>query len=124
MDKIITCINCPVGCRMTVHLSESGEFLSVSGNTCARGAKYAAQECTRPERIVTAVIPISGSPVPLSVKTSSPVPKEMIQEVMNILGNTTVALPVRTGDVVISNLLQTGVDILATRDCFPDDFPL
>ena len=47
MEQIITCINCPVGCRMTVTLTDSGEFESVSGNTCPRGASYARQECTR-----------------------------------------------------------------------------
>ena len=51
MEEIITCINCPVGCRMTVVLSETKEFVSVSGNTCPRGAAYARQECTLPERM-------------------------------------------------------------------------
>ena len=118
MDKLITCINCPVGCRMTVTLSETGEFLSVSGNTFPRGAKYAVRESTRPERIVTAVIPVPGSSVPLSVKTSSPVPKELIHEIMKILGETEVSLPVETGDVIISNVLHTGTDIIATRGLF------
>ena len=78
MEQIITCINCPVGCRMTITLSDSGEFLSAVGNTCPRGAKYAVQECTRPMRMITAVLPVTGSKTPLSVKTSSPVPKELI----------------------------------------------
>ena len=82
MDKVITCINCPVGCRMTVVLSDSGNFVSVSGNTCPRGAKYAEQECTHPLRVLTAVIPVSGSKTPLSVKTSVPVPKELIPDIM------------------------------------------
>ena len=118
MDKLINCINCPVGCSMTVTLSEAGEFLSVSGNTCPRGAKYAARECTCPERIVTAVIPVSGSPVPLSVKTSSPVPKELIREIMKVLGEAAVSLPVEAGDVIISDVMQTGADIIATRGLF------
>ena len=44
MEQTITCINCPVGCRMTVRLSDSGEVISVTGNTCPRGDKYARQE--------------------------------------------------------------------------------
>ena len=59
MEQIITCINCPVGCRMTVSLNETGEVVSVSGNTCARGEKYAHQECTLPltaEKCVTNII--------------------------------------------------------------------
>lgn len=115
MEQSITCINCPVGCRMSVTLSDSGEFVSVSGNTCPRGASYARQECTLPERMITAVIPVSGSSTPLSVKTSAPVPKSMIQAVMKELGRLTVTAPVRMGQVILADVLHTGSDIIATR---------
>ena len=115
MEQIITCINCPVGCRMTVTLSESGEFLSVSGNTCPRGAAYARQECTLPLRMITAVIPVYESRMPLSVKTDKPVPKSLISAVMAELGRVRVGLPVRAGQVILHNVLNTGSDIIATR---------
>ena len=116
MEQIITCINCPVGCRMTVRLSDSGEVLSVTGNTCPRGDKYARQECTLPQRMITAVVPAEGSETPLSVKTANPVPKSMISAIMGELSRVRVSLPVRTGDVVLANVLDTGVDVVATRD--------
>lgn len=115
MDKVITCINCPVGCRMTVTLSGEGNFLSVTGNTCPRGASYAEQECTQPMRVITAVVPADGSSVPLSVKTSMPVPKSRIMEIMQALGNTSVCAPVHAGDVIVPDVLGTGADIVATR---------
>ena len=115
MEQTITCINCPVGCRMTVSLSDAGEFLSVTGNTCPRGAKYAQQECTLPERMITAVIPVAGSETPLSVKTASPVPKNLIASVMNELSRVQISLPVSIGQVVLPDVLDTGVDIIATR---------
>ena len=115
MEQILTCINCPVGCRMTVTLSDNGEFVSVTGNTCPRGAVYARQECTLPLRMITAVIPVSGSRTPLSVKTNKPVPKSMISAVMAELGRVRVGLPVRAGQVVIRDVLDTGSDIIATR---------
>lgn len=115
MEKTVTCINCPVGCRMTVVLSDAGTFLSVTGNTCPRGAAYARQECTLPERMITAVIPVKGSQVPLSVKTAKPVPKSMIFAVMRELAKVRVSLPVQSGQVILSNVLQTGSDIIATR---------
>ena len=118
MEQIITCINCPVGCRMNVVLSDGGEFISVSGNTCPRGAKYARQECTSPERMITAVIPVSGSCVPLSVKSASPVPKMMIHDVMQALSRVSVSLPVHAGDVILPDVLDSGVDIIATRSLF------
>ncbi|MCR5567103.1 MAG: DUF1667 domain-containing protein [Clostridiales bacterium] len=116
MEQIITCINCPVGCRMTVMLSDSGEFLSVSGNTCPRGASYARQECTLPLRMITAVIPVVGSRMPLSVKTNNPVPKQLIGSVMAELGRVSISLPVRAGQVILRNVLGTGSDIIATRN--------
>ena len=115
MEQTITCINCPVGCRMTVQLTEKGEFLSVSGNTCPRGANYARQECTLPLRMITAVIPAAGSPVPLSVKTAGPVPKSMIRNIMQVLSQVSVSAPVRIGQVIVPDILGTGVDIVATR---------
>ncbi len=116
MTQEITCINCPVGCRMTVVLSDMGDFLSVTGNTCARGAKYAEQECLRPMRMITAVIPAEDSPIPVSVKTSRPVPKEMIHDIMNVLAHVSAAPPVRIGQVIVENILGTGADIVATRN--------
>ena len=115
MEQTITCINCPVGCRMTVSLSDTGEFISVTGNTCPRGAKYAQQECTLPERMITAVIPVTGCETPLSVKTASPVPKNLIASVMNELSRVQISLPVSIGQVVLPDVLSTGVDIIATR---------
>jgi len=118
MDKVITCINCPVGCRMTVSLSDSGDFVSVIGNSCPRGAKYAEQECTCPMRMLTAVIPVSGSDMPLSVKTSAPVPKDMIRSIMSTLADIHVSLPVSAGDVILRDVLHSGADIIATRELF------
>ena len=115
MEQTITCINCPVGCRMTVSLSDTGEFLSVTGNTFPRGAKYAQQECTLPERMITAVIPVAGSETPLSVKTASPVPKKLISSVIDELARVQVSLPVTIGQIVLPDVLNTGVDIIATR---------
>ena len=115
MEQTITCINCPVGCRMAVLLSDDGAFVSVSGNTCPRGAKYARQECTQPERMITAVIPVEGSACPLSVKTASPVPKKKISAIMEKLAQVKISAPVTLGQVIVPNVLDTGVDIIATR---------
>jgi len=115
MEQVITCINCPVGCRMTVTTNEVGEFLSVSGNTCPRGANYARQEVTMPERMITAVLPVSGSAVPLSVKTASPVPKKLIPDVMAALSRLNLSAPIAAGESVLDNVLGTGVSVIATR---------
>ena len=100
---------------MTVTVSDDGGFLSVSGNTCPRGAAYAKQEFIKPMRMITAVIPVSGSDTPLSVKTSAPVPKELIGSIMRELAEVSVRAPVSIGTVIIPDVLQTGANIIATR---------
>ena len=114
MEQTITCISCPVGCRMTVTL-ENGAFVSVTGNTCKRGEVYAKQECVAPQRMVTAVIPVKGSATPLSVKTRTPIPKAQINACMQALSQVEIAAPVHLGDVVLPDVCGTGVDVIATK---------
>ena len=104
MEQQITCINCPVGCRLQVVL-ENGQVVSVSGNSCKRGETYAKQECTAPTRMVTAV----------SAKTRTPIPKEKIFDCMSALGNLELNAPVCMGDVICPDVCGTGVDVIATR---------
>ena len=110
----ITCINCPVGCRLTVEL-ENGQVVSVTGNTCPRGVTYAKQECVDPLRMVTAVVHVEGSAVPLSVKTKTPIPKKEISSCMQVLAHAKLTAPIKAGDVVVANVCGTGVDVIATK---------
>ena len=43
--KELTCIGCPLGCALTVEM-DGGEVVKISGNTCPRGAAYAAVSYT------------------------------------------------------------------------------
>lgn len=110
----ITCINCPVGCRLAVEL-ENGQVVSVTGNTCPRGVTYAKQECVDPLRMVTAVVPVEGSAAPLSVKTKTPIPKKEIKNCMKELAGAKLVAPIAAGTVVVPNVCGTGVDVIATK---------
>ena len=110
----ITCINCPVGCRLAVEL-ENGQVVSVTGNTCPRGVTYAKQECVDPLRMVTAVVPVKGSAAPLSVKTKNPIPKKEIANCMKELAAAELVAPIAAGTVVVANVCGTGVDVIATK---------
>lgn len=114
MEQVITCINCPMGCRMTVTL-EDGKVVKVAGNTCKRGEVYANQECVAPERMVTAVVPVAGSAMPVSVKTRTPIPKKLIPQCMRALAAVKLSAPVRAGSVVCPDVCGTGVDVIATK---------
>ena len=110
----VTCINCPVGCRMTVEMKDH-EVVSVTGNTCKRGEIYARQECVNPMRMVTAVVPVAGSGMPVSVKTRTPIPKALIGECMKVLASLSLQAPIEAGQVICPDVCHTGVDVIATK---------
>ena len=114
-QKNLTCIGCPLGCQIMVEL-ENGEVVSVSGNTCKRGDDYARKEVTRPTRIVTSTVKVSGGNAPtVSVKTKSDIPKDKIFDCAKALKEVMVQAPIAIGDVLIENVAGTGVDIVATK---------
>ena len=110
-----TCICCPLGCRVEVALDENGQVIDVSGHTCKRGADSAAQEAVAPERMVTAVLPVSGCLEPVSVKTQRPVPKAAMRDVLAAIAALQLATPVAAGDVLIGDVCGTGVAVVATK---------
>lgn len=114
MEQQITCINCPVGCRLAVTL-ENGQVTAVSGHGCKRGETYAHQECVAPTRMVTAAIPLVNRKTPVSVKTKAPIPKEKIFDCMDALSKLSLEAPVHLGDVVLADVCGTGVDVIATK---------
>jgi CxxC motif-containing protein len=117
MDKHeLICIVCPLGCKMQVWKPSTGGKIQVRGHQCARGKEYAIEETTSPTRMVTSTVVIKNAALPrLPVKTSRPIPKELIPACMEALKHVVVTAPVTIGDVIIGNLLNTGIDIVATR---------
>lgn len=114
--KIMNCIMCPMGCEMTVTV-EDGKVTDVKGNTCPRGVKYANDEITAPKRMLTSTVRIEGGLLPLlPVVSASVLPKESILDCAAYLRGVTVKAPVKTGDVVVKDILGLGVDIIASRD--------
>ncbi len=113
--KELTCIVCPVGCRLKAKLVDGQ--LKIDGQTCVRGEKYALEELSHPTRTVTSSVALEGGSLPLlSVKTGAPVPKGSIPAVLAELKAVQVQSPVRVGEVVLHNVAGTGVDIVATRN--------
>ncbi len=112
--KELTCINCPMGCQLTVTID--GKYITVTGNTCPRGEDYAKKEVTDPRRIVTSSVPVRGSETKrISVKTKTDIPKGKIFDVMEVIKKTTVNAPIEIGDVVCENVADTGVQLVATQ---------
>ncbi len=112
----LTCIGCPLGCQITVTM-ENGEVTDVTGNTCKRGDIYARKEVTNPTRIVTSTVKVAhGVAAMVSCKTKEDIPKDKIFDVTKALQGVTVNAPVHIGDVLVSNVAGTNVDIVATKN--------
>lgn len=112
----LTCIGCPMGCQITVEMEED-KILSVTGNTCAIGDRYARNEVTHPERTVTSTVKITGGDKPrCSVKTAGNIPKDKIFDCMHAINSVTIAAPAKIGQVVINDVCGTGIDVVATRN--------
>ena len=111
----LTCIVCPRGCALSVQLSDDGQVLGVTGNICKRGATYAYDECINPMRVVTSTVRLADGSV-VSCKTASSIPKSLVFDAMKVINATTVTGSVKIGDVLISDILGTGVDVVATSN--------
>ena len=113
--KELICIGCPLGCNLTVEM-DGGQVVSVNGNTCKRGDDYARKELTDPRRIVTSTVPVAGGNLPVvSVKTATDIPKNKIRDCLLALKGVTLTAPVQIGDVIVENVADTGVDVIATK---------
>ena len=111
--KELICIGCPMGCSIVVEM-EDGKVLSVTGNTCPRGESYARKEVTNPTRIVTTTVRVDGGKVPMiNVKTEQDIPKDKIFECIAALRGVTMKAPVHIGDIILENVADTGVNIVA-----------
>lgn len=114
MKKELTCIVCPVGCRLTVE--ENDGKLTVHNNQCNRGVAFGENEFNDPKRILTTTVKITGSSIKrLPVISTGEVPKRQLLELINELYKITVKSPVKRGDVIVKNIGELGVDIVASR---------
>ncbi|MBM7869670.1 CxxC motif-containing protein [Clostridium pascui] len=111
----LTCIGCPVGCMLEVTL-EDGMVVDVKGNTCLIGKNYAERECTNPTRIVTSSVKVGNGEIDaVSVKTKSDIPKNKIMQCIEELRGVVVEAPVNIGDIILTNVAGTGVNVIATK---------
>ena len=51
----------------------------------------------------------------LPVKTNGVIPENLVDKCMDIIKTTEVSAPVEKGQIIIKNILDTGVDVIAAR---------
>ncbi len=114
-NKELVCVNCPMGCHINVEM-DGKEIISIFGNRCPRGEKYARQESIEPMRILTTTIKVEdGIYRVLPVITSSEIPLAIMEDAMDELRKVCVKAPVRENQVILENLCNTGVSVIASR---------
>lgn len=109
----IVCLSCPRGCNLTI-INENNN-ITVKGNRCPLGIKFGKQEITEPKRMLTTTIKVKNSNILVPVKTSDVIPKNKIKNVIEIINKKDISLPVKMGDILIENILNLNVNIVATR---------
>lgn len=117
MIKKLTCIECPLGCSLSVDV-ENCKVIKTSGNKCPKGQTYAVSEIENPMRVLTSTVLTKEVPLKmLPVRTDNPIPKTKIFDAANEIKKIIVSKPVHVGDVIVFNFLGLEVNLIATRDC-------
>lgn len=113
MVKELICISCPRGCHLQVDVDNK----TVAGNNCKIGEIYGLNEVTNPVRIVTSTVKVDGGELPvIPVKTNGAIPKALNFECMKLINKVEVKAPIKMGDIIIKDVLGTGIDVIASRN--------
>lgn len=119
------CTTCPSECLLTVEVERGAdgavvEVRSVAGNSCPRGDTFAHQELTCPMHVLTTTVAVSGSDEALlPVRTAEAIPLALHARAMDLIRGLVVEAPIRMGDVVLDDLLDTGINLIASVDIDP-----
>ena len=109
----LTCIVCPKGCALEIEIADTRDIVSIRGNKCKRGAKYAADECTNPQRTITTTVRSEDGRI-LAVKTDRTIPKEKVLEAMQMINGTVAKVPINIGDVIAKDIF--GSNLIAIQN--------
>ena len=116
-EKKLTCVICPNSCRMTVWMDAITHEVKIEGYTCPQGKEYGLNEYKNPLRTIITTMRIEGSLLPVvPVRSVKPIPKTKLADAMKIINTAVCKAPLKMGDVLIKNILDTGIDVIACRD--------
>lgn len=113
------CVHCPKGCVITITLPadvviDEQTDISLVGHQCKHGKKFSRQELLEPHRILTTTVRVKDTDRMLPVRSAEPLPKARLDDVMRVLDGVEVETPVSCGNVILENVLDLGIDIVAT----------
>jgi CxxC motif-containing protein len=115
-NREFICVTCPVGCTIEA-LIEGEELVGTEGHACQRGLAFVQEELTNPRRTLTTTVRVRGGTLAmLPVRSVAPLPKALVREVAARLREVIVEAPVAERQVILADALDTGIDIVASRD--------
>jgi CxxC motif-containing protein len=118
MSKEIICIECPVGCSLSVD-RENCRVVRVQGNKCPKGEVYAVSEIENPTRILTSSVLSHGLALKMvPVRTDKPIPKGRLTEAMQAVKRVRLKKNVRAGEIIVRNFLNLGVNLISTLNTY------
>jgi CxxC motif-containing protein len=116
-ESEVICVVCPLACRVTVSIDDKGNVVNVTDNQCKEGGKYAINEYKFPGRVLTTTVLTESSGCKLlSVRSNKLIPKDRLRECAHFLAKVRVKPPVKIGQIIVTNIVGTGVDMLSTNE--------
>ena len=91
--------------------------MSTNATETPRGDKFAHQELTCPMRVLTTTVAVSGGEEALlPVRTAEAIPLALHAQAMDLIRGLVIDVPIHMGDVVLENLLDTNINLIASMD--------
>ena len=110
--KEFICSVCPEGCR--VFVDEAG---NISGNGCPNGAALAKKDLAIFGRVFSGSVAVLGGVKDnCAVESTDKIPRSRVYAAMEALRPITIFAPVKAGDVIISDFLGLGINLISAED--------
>ena len=110
------CKICPMHCELSIEEDKKNDSYIITGNRCPQGEKYALKEIEEPSRVLFSRILLDKGPMSrLHVKTDGIVPSYFKERFIEIIEKTRAQAPISKGEVLIENVLYTGINVVSTR---------
>ena len=120
MIKEVICDKCNKKCVLGIDKYKGKT--EIVGNLCDLGIEYGDFEINNNKDILTTLVRIKGSKnTVVPVKSTKPLDKTSWIECSKALSRIYVGAPIKQGDIVCKNILNTGVDIVCTKNMNRDN---
>lgn len=115
-NRELVCTVCPNGCHLTVVRNDDGTVSAVEGARCDRGRAFGKQEVICPQLVLTSTVLVhtaDGDQL-LPVRSADAFALNLHGKAMEVLRHTAASSPIKMGDVIVENIVESGTNIIAS----------